>query len=212
MSQKDYYSILNISPNATKQDIKRAYRTLAKKFHPDSSNTSEETEELFKEINEAYKILSNPEKKKEYDASIIGLVMDETGSPKTADKRLENAGKLLAKAMEYDISPDRLFLDPIVMPLKFMQDQCKEILSAANQFQLFSDPPPHIVCGLSNVANGTKYKKLINRTFCTMLIANGLDAVILDLTDDDLVDAILTAELVMNKQIYADGYVEAFRK
>ena len=149
---------------------------------------------------------------KEYDASIIGLVMDEAGSPKSADKRLENAGKLLAKAMEYDISPDRLFLDPIVMPLKYMQEQCKEILSAANQFLLFSDPPPHIVCGLSNVANGTKYKKLINRTFCTMLIANGLDAVILDITDDDLVDAILTAELVMNKQIYADGYIEAFRK
>ena len=149
---------------------------------------------------------------KEYDASIIGLVMDETGSPKSADKRLENAGKLLAKAMEYDISPDRLFLDPIVMPLKFMQEQCKEILGAAHQFLLFSDPPPHIVCGLSNVANGTKYKKLINRTFCTMLIANGLDAVILDITDDDLVDAILTAELVMNKQIYADGYIDAFRK
>jgi len=147
---------------------------------------------------------------KEHDASIIGLVMDETGSPKTADKRLENAGKLLAKAMEYDISPDRLFLDPIVMPLKYMHQQSRDILSAANQFQLFSDPPPHIVCGLSNVANGTKYKKLINRTFCTMLIANGLDAVILDITDDDLVDAILTAELVMNKQIYADSYIEAF--
>jgi len=149
---------------------------------------------------------------KEYDASIIGLVMDETGSPKTADKRVENAGKLMAKAMEYDISPDRLFLDPIVMPLKYMQEQAKEILSAAGQFGLFSDPPPHVVCGLSNISNGTKYKKLINRIFCIMLIANGLDAVILDVMDDDLVNAILTAELVMNKQIYADMYIDAFRK
>jgi 5-methyltetrahydrofolate corrinoid/iron sulfur protein methyltransferase len=45
-----------------------------------------------------------------------------------------------------------------------------------------------------------------------MLIASGLDAVILDVTDQDLVDAILTAELIMNRAIYADAYLEAFRK
>jgi 5-methyltetrahydrofolate corrinoid/iron sulfur protein methyltransferase len=67
------------------------------------------------------------------------------------------------------------------------------------------------VCGLSNISNGTTKKKLINRTFAVMLVANGLDAVICDVTDEDLVDALLTAELVMNKQIYADSYVEAFR-
>ena len=147
----------------------------------------------------------------EHGASIIGLVMDEEGSPKSADKRVENAGKLLAKAMEYDISPEQLFLDPIVMPLKYMQEQAQEILAAAGQFRLFSDPPPHIVCGLSNISNGTTKKKLINRTFAVMLVANGLDAVICDVNDEELVDALLTAELVMNKQIYADSYIEAFR-
>ena len=148
---------------------------------------------------------------KEYDASIIGLVMDEDGSPKSADKRVENAGRIFAKMMEYDIAPDKLFLDPIVMPLKYMQDQSKEILAATSQFRLFSDPPCHIVCGLSNISNGTTKKKLINRTFAVMMVANGLDAVILDVNDTELVDAILTAELVLNKSIYADSYCEAFR-
>ena len=148
----------------------------------------------------------------EYKASVIGLVMDESGSPKDANKRVENAGKIFAKIMEYGMEPEQLFLDPIVMPIKFMQEQAKEILSAANQFQLFSDPPCHIVCGLSNVSNGTSHKKLINRTFCSMLIANGLDAVICDVTDEDLVNTILTAELIMNKSIYADSYIDAFRK
>ncbi len=143
--------------------------------------------------------------------SIIGLVMDEEGSPKSADKRVENAGKLMAKAMEYGLSPEQLFLDPIVMPLKFMQDQCQHILTAAGQFKLFSDPPPHVVCGLSNVSNGATQKKLINRTFAVMMAANGLDAVILDVNDEELVNSLLTAELVMNRQIYADSYVEAFR-
>ena len=148
----------------------------------------------------------------EHKASIIGLVMDETGSPKSADKRVENAGKLFAKALEYGLEPEQLFLDPIVMPLKFMQEQAKEILAAASQFKLFSDPPCHIVCGLSNVSNETIHKKIINRVFAAMLVANGLDAVICDVTDEELVNTILTAELVMNKAIYADSYIQAFRK
>ncbi len=148
----------------------------------------------------------------EHNASIIGLVMDEAGSPNSADKRVENAGKIFAKIMEYGMSPDQLFLDPIVMPLKFMQDQAREILKGAAQFQLFSDPPCHIVCGLSNISNGTTHKKLINRVFAAMLIANGLDAVILDVMDEELVNTILTADLIMNKGIYADSYIEAFRK
>ncbi len=148
----------------------------------------------------------------EHSASIIGLVMDEAGSPKDADKRVENAGKIIEKAMEFGLSPEQIFLDPIVMPLKFMQEQATEILKATNQFQLFSDPPCHIVCGLSNISNDTKYKKLINRTYIVMLINNGLDAAICDVMDKELIDAVLTAELVMNRAIYADSYIEAFRK
>ena len=146
----------------------------------------------------------------EHKASIIGLAMDESGSPKSAEKRVENAGTIFAKIMDYGIEPHQLFLDPIVMPLKFMQEQAVEILKAASQFTLFSDPPCHIVCGLSNISNGTSQKKLINRIFVAMLIANGLDAVILDVMDEELVNTILTAELIMNKSIYADSYIEAF--
>ena len=143
----------------------------------------------------------------EHGASIIGLVMDEAGTPKSADKRVENAGKIIAKAMELGMEPDRVFLDPIVMPLKYMQDQAKQILEATAQFGLFSDPPPHVVCGLSNVSNGTTHKQLINRIFLVMAIANGMDAAICDVMDTELVNAALTAELVMNREIYADSYV-----
>lgn len=148
----------------------------------------------------------------EYKASLIGLAMDDSGSPATADKRVENAGLIVAKFMEYDIPTDRLFLDPIVMPLKFMQNQATEILKGASQFGLFADPPCHIVCGLSNISTGTIHKGLINRVFATMLIANGLDAVILNVNDEELVNTILTAELIMNKTIYADSYLEAFKR
>jgi len=143
----------------------------------------------------------------EHDASIIGVVMDETGTPKNADKRVENAGAILARAMELGIEPQRVFLDPIAMPLKFMQEQTKEVLEAVRQFLLFSDPPPHIVCGLSNISSGTTQKKLINRIFLAMAIGSGMDAAICDVLDTELVNAALTAELAMNREIYADSYV-----
>lgn len=143
----------------------------------------------------------------EYHAAVIGVVMDETGTPKDANKRVENAGKILAKAMELGIPTEDIFLDPIVMPLKFMQEQQKEILEATRQFLLFSDPPPHIICGLSNVSNGTTHKKLINRTFLVMAIGCGMDAAICDVMDIDLINAARTADLIMNKEIYADSYI-----
>ena len=144
----------------------------------------------------------------EHNASIIGLVMDETGTPKNVDKRVENAGKILAKAMELGMEPERVFLDPIVMPLKFMQDQSKNILEATRQFQLFSDPPPHAVCGLSNISNVTTHKELINRTFLVMASSNGMDAAICDVLDTDLVNAVRAAELLLDKEIYADSFAK----
>ena len=142
----------------------------------------------------------------EHNASIIGLAMDESGSPKSTEKRVENAMMILARAMELGIEPDRVFIDPIVMPLKYMQDQARHILAAVNQFQILSDPPPHVVCGLSNISNGTTHKSLINRIFLVMAIANGMDAAICDVMDTNLVNAARTADLVMNREIYADSF------
>jgi curved DNA-binding protein len=63
---KDYYAILGVPRNATQEEIKRAYKRLARQYHPDV-NKSPEAEEKFKEINEAYAVLSDPEKRKIYD-------------------------------------------------------------------------------------------------------------------------------------------------
>jgi 5-methyltetrahydrofolate corrinoid/iron sulfur protein methyltransferase len=143
----------------------------------------------------------------EHNTSFIGLVMDASGTPKSVDKRVENAGTIVARAMEMGIGTDRVFLDPIIMPLKHMQDQLPHILEAAGQFSLFADPPPHIICGLSNASSGTEHKKLIHQTLLAMLIAKGLDSVICDVLDTPLVNTALTAELIMNKVIFADSYV-----
>jgi len=66
MAQKDFYEILGVSKTASAEEIKRAYRKLALKWHPDK-NKSADAEEKFKEINQAYEVLSNPQKRRQYD-------------------------------------------------------------------------------------------------------------------------------------------------
>ncbi len=67
MSGKDYYKILETSKSATAGEIKKAYRKLALKYHPDHNKGDKSAEAKFKEISEAYAVLSDPEKKKQYD-------------------------------------------------------------------------------------------------------------------------------------------------
>ena len=64
---KDYYKILETNKNASQEEIKQKYRELAKKWHPDANGNGEESEEKFKDIAEAYSVLSSPAKRKEYD-------------------------------------------------------------------------------------------------------------------------------------------------
>jgi curved DNA-binding protein len=67
MQQKDYYQILDLSRDASEDEMKKAYRKLALRYHPDRNPDDLESEEKFKEISEAYAILSDPEKRREYD-------------------------------------------------------------------------------------------------------------------------------------------------
>ncbi|MCX8030368.1 MAG: molecular chaperone DnaJ [Thermodesulfovibrionales bacterium] len=65
---KDYYKILNVNKDATQEEIKKAYRKLARKYHPDLNPGDKAAEEKFKEINEAYAVLSDPQKRSQYDS------------------------------------------------------------------------------------------------------------------------------------------------
>lgn len=80
---KDYYKILSLKRDATQDAIKKAYRKLAKKYHPDQNPGDKQAEETFKQVNEAYTVLTDETQKAAYDARMFG------GGPTSAAR--ENA-------------------------------------------------------------------------------------------------------------------------
>lgn len=146
---------------------------------------------------------------KEYDAEIICLCMDERGVPNSADARAEMAMLMMTRAMEHDIMPDRLYLDPLVLPTSAAQGQGRKVIQAVQMFQALNDPAPRTVVGLSNVSNGTKQRSLLNRTFLAMLLGAGLSAAICDPEDPELMSTIKAGQVLLNERLYCDDFLRA---
>lgn len=149
---------------------------------------------------------------KEHNAKLIGLTISSKGIPQNKDQRLELAAIIVAHCVDKGFPIEDLYLDPIVLPVNVAQAQIRDILESIHEFKIISDPSPKTIVGLSNVSQGTCARNLVNRTFLTMAVGYGLDAAILDPFDKELVDALITAELILNKHIYCDSYLEAYRR
>jgi 5-methyltetrahydrofolate corrinoid/iron sulfur protein methyltransferase len=149
---------------------------------------------------------------KQYNARLIGLTISTKGIPQNKDQRLELAAMIVAHCTDAGFSAEDLYLDPIVLPVNVAQAQMMEILEAIHEFKIISDPSPKTIVGLSNVSQGTKVRNLVNRTFLTMALGYGLDAAILDPLDNELIDALITSELILNRNIYCDSFLSAYRK
>lgn len=148
----------------------------------------------------------------QYRAKLIGITIDSRGIPQNKEQRLELAAVIISHAEEEGFPVADLYLDPIVMPVNVAQNQMQDILEAIREFKILSEPSPKTIIGLSNVSQGAKLRGLINRTFLTMAVASGLDSAILNPEDKELMDTLITAELILNKNIYCDSYLEAYRK
>jgi 5-methyltetrahydrofolate corrinoid/iron sulfur protein methyltransferase len=145
-------------------------------------------------------------------ACIIALTMDKNGVPQDIDTRVEIAAQIVSRAMERGFDAGRLFVDTIVLPVKVPNAQAQpgNILAAMDQIKFLADPAPHMTIGLSNLSQGATERSLINRIFLTMAISHGLDSAIVDVLDRELMNAVATAEMLMNKQIYSDSFLKVY--
>ena len=149
---------------------------------------------------------------KKYNAKLIGLAISSKGIPFNLDQRIELAARIVTYCVEQGFNIENLYLDPILMPLNVAQAQIKDILESIHEFKLISQPSPKTVIGLSNISQGAKSRNLINRSFMVMAMAEGLDCAILNPLDNELMNAVIASEVILNNKIYCDSFLNAYGK
>ncbi|MDD3593659.1 MAG: dihydropteroate synthase [Candidatus Gastranaerophilales bacterium] len=126
---------------------------------------------------------------REFGSNLIALTLsDATGIPKEADARLEIAFEIIEKTAESGIENEKIFLDPLVLPVAVDQSQALEALNAIRMFKESFDPQVQTTIGLSNVSNGCpkENRPLINLVFGVLAMGCGLDSAIVDGFDSKL--------------------------
>lgn len=146
---------------------------------------------------------------KEHSAEIVCLTIDEKGIPNTVEQRTEMAMMILATAIDSDVPPENLYIDPVVLPVSAAQDQLSLACQALSNFKTLSSPPPKTIVGLSNVSSGAVEKGFLNRVYLAMLMAMGLDAAIVDPLDVELMNTVKTADVLLNNKLYAHSFLKA---
>ena len=144
-------------------------------------------------------------------SGMIGLTMDQDGVPGNVEKRVECGAIVLMTAMEAGIPIEDIYLDPITLPINAAFKQQENVINAIRELSIVNDPPPHFIIGLSNVSTKCLLNSLLNRTFLVMCMTAGLDAAIMDAADKDLVEAAVTAEVLLGKHLFSDDFIKAWK-
>ncbi|MCX8028324.1 MAG: dihydropteroate synthase [Thermodesulfovibrionales bacterium] len=133
-----------------------------------------------------------------YNAQIIGLTVGKGGIPADAEERAIIASEIMARAMEYGLSLEDLYLDPLVLQIATSQDHAMKVLDAIRLFQEMNDPPMKTVVGLSNISNGCPrtIRPIINKCYFYMLLNAGLSAAIANPSE--------TSDVIKQRQLYHD--------
>ena len=166
---KDYFKILGISRNATDKEIKSAFRKLARKFHPDLHPHDERAESEFKEINEAYEILSDEDKKKSYEQFLNYWFKNRDG--KSRDFSRENNDQRFDEYLNFDD-----FLSDLIGRFsEVSQDIYSNISSNKNAQSLNLDAEFNLKISFLEALNGAKKNLLVNDERIEVTIPQGIE-------------------------------------
>jgi len=134
---------------------------------------------------------------KQYNTKLIALTMGKGMIPVTADERVNIAvEQLIPRMLEIDFPVTDLIIDPLVLTVSGCQEYCPELIEAIRTLQYVWDPSPKISVGLSNVSNAVPNanRPLINQVYCAMLMGVGLEMMIADPLDTELMEVVRIIE------------------
>ncbi len=147
---------------------------------------------------------------KQYNAAVIGLTMDDEGIPKTLEKRIEIAGKIIDRAAKVGIAAEDIVIDPLAMSIGADDQAGKMALDAVES--IVKKFGVNITMGCSNVSFGVPDRELLNGAFLAMAIRCGLTCPITNPLFDEVVASILAADLAMGRDEFATNWIGGYRK
>ena len=125
---------------------------------------------------------------KKYGASVVGLTLDENGIPKTAEGRFEIAKRIVSRAEEIGIDRRDVYIDCLTLTVSAEQDACRETLKALHRVK--TELGCKTCLGVSNISFGLPNRELVNRTFLTMALEEGLDLPIINPNVESMTGAV----------------------
>lgn len=141
----------------------------------------------------------------------VALLCDDSGIPKTAQKRLDVFAHIMKRAEEFNIAPSRLHIDPLVEMLCTSEDGINMIVDVIREIKK-QYPQIHVTGGLSNVSFNLPARRIVNQAFTVLMINAGMDSGILSPTNQDLMGMIYATEALLGRDEYCMEFIEAFRE
>jgi len=148
---------------------------------------------------------------KKYKCSVVALTMNEQGIPQNSKERFKIAGGLIRKLTNEGIPIEDIYIDPLALPVSANIQNSNIVLETLRRIK-DSHPEVKTIIGLSNISYGLPERRLINQSFVVLAMACGLNAVILDSTDQKMMALIKVTDLLLGKDEFCGQYLKAFRE
>jgi len=145
----------------------------------------------------------------EHDCLAIALPIGDKGVPGTVEERLQVSRIILEAAEKADFPADRLYFDPLSMPLGV--DDQNGLLTLETIRAMKKDLGVKTALGLTNASHGLPRRELLNRTFLTLALHEGLDAALMNPLEKGVMSSLLAARVCLGQDSYCGGYLRAFR-
>ncbi|UCC65851.1 MAG: dihydropteroate synthase [Anaerolineae bacterium] len=146
----------------------------------------------------------------EYGCFVVGLCMDEEGVPPIPAARLDVARRLLDEVERWGVPLDRLYLDPLIEPISLEPQAALVSLKTLAAIRSVLPGIKTVIC-LSAISFGLPARRLLNRAFLPLLLHAGVDAVILDPLDRQLMAALKASRALLGQDAHGLEYIAAYR-
>ena len=146
---------------------------------------------------------------KKYGCAVVAISNDETGISEDPDVRFEVAKKIVERAADYGIPNHDVVVDPLVMPIGAINSAVKQVMALVRRLK--DELKVNTTCGASNVSFGLPNRHGINAAFLTMAIASGLTSAITNPLEENVIQAVLGADVMMGNDPDCSTWIKKYR-